>query len=720
MIGFELAPAAVVRVASWPAAALDRLQDPALSELACADGVGAGAAYRAAYAVAIERQRRELAAITVADPRFRCAVAVASPGLARALEAWPRDPPRRNKRARHIETSLLRYLARAIGRTEPAGLWTGVTLARLGTSTATRFRTRPHRVDVAPELGPFRAIFQQICERAPHAERGWFRINPSLRRDGDVWRVAQRWGSGRVAWIELPPTPIWGVLDEHAGDARWSLDELIAALAGTLGTDVAAAAVALARSAGVLVGGLVFPRRFARADEALSAAGELLIGVAGEAWARARAEVMQRCDALAIALAATMDGRAGASAADVLAVGDAVRAAVVGLRTTLALPDAPLPAAMLRVDLIAPVEIDLGRDDVAELAAIVTDWERTESRWSGLRRHRRRVARLFGERMSMGLFEPPQPPASADDDGVPAAGPPFAALVVRPGAAHICGRLRGVSDAPTATHARHAAALQGIGDPLLAWFQRRLARLSDATGIEIVDLVSDAVASPNVTARPAYVPHSLHPWSADELGLDRGAELWRWPTPDTPIVRTRGRRLAAYLFSAATAPLGDPITARLLSTSFSSLADGSEPDSDVGPDTTSQRPRSQTDGGRDMSGASTWLARSECEALSRARGADRFRLWSRLARAHGFPPLVWLARANRTPLLVATHSALAVEAALEGFTGEKLAVEESLEGGWLLAADGGRRAELVLPMYRMHNLWLGPDTAGGTLDAGAR
>ncbi|HEY2510398.1 MAG TPA: hypothetical protein VGI39_06070 [Polyangiaceae bacterium] len=103
MKAFELAPAAVARIAGWPVEALSRLASSRVAELAAGDDE---AEYQAAYAEAIEEERQHLWRTTAADPRFVCAVAVVSPSLASRL-----DRPlslKRNKRARHLESSLYR------------------------------------------------------------------------------------------------------------------------------------------------------------------------------------------------------------------------------------------------------------------------------------------------------------------------------------------------------------------------------------------------------------------------------------------------------------------------------------------------------------------------------------------------------------------------------------------------------------------------------------
>ena len=86
---FDLAPAAVVRVAAWPVEVLEQFAAPDLAaQAASVDAADAAAltAYEEAYQRTLESQRRQLWRVTAGDARFCCALALASPSLASRLQ----------------------------------------------------------------------------------------------------------------------------------------------------------------------------------------------------------------------------------------------------------------------------------------------------------------------------------------------------------------------------------------------------------------------------------------------------------------------------------------------------------------------------------------------------------------------------------------------------------------------------------------------------------
>ena len=190
----ELAPAAVVRVAGFPLAAVAALADPDLAALPRTGAAAAIAAHDAAYTASIARQRAALWAATAADPAFMRALTLCNPALAAAVPA--RRPEGRNKRVRHLETSLYRYLARAVARTEPNGLWSGVALARFAGEDAVS--DAPAEFHVAPDLAPFQALFRGLAERPEYRAAALWKLNPTLTRGADGWLFSAPAGGALV------------------------------------------------------------------------------------------------------------------------------------------------------------------------------------------------------------------------------------------------------------------------------------------------------------------------------------------------------------------------------------------------------------------------------------------------------------------------------------------------------------------------------------------
>jgi hypothetical protein len=496
-------------------------------------------------------------------------------------------------------------------------------------------------------------------------------------------------------------------------------------VAETVGYDGARELVELARAAGVVVSGVGFPGRHADADDALRRAEARLDGVDRARWSACRRRIATDCEQLARALERTLDrDEQGADADAVLATNASVRAAVHALIAESGATDVKIPDSMLRVDLVAAFDIWIGRRDAVELLSVLADWARTERRGGGLQRHPRRVRRLLGRLAGVDLFARDHEPEIEDEkdatEGGASVAPPLGALVIRPtpsGTAWV----RGVSDAPTATHARHAAALAERGDPLLPWFRARFDRLAADAGLEIVDLVADAPVSPNVCSRPEYVARCVRPWSVDDAGLGARARLVRGPHRGALLIDDAGRHRVAFAFTAATAPTRDPIVARLLATSFSPLADG--PPSavrDVAPSSaTRDVARRTTDDGRVVVPARTMLSTTQCRGLATVRGAARFVMWRRLVRTHRWGAIVRVSRAHGEPMLVPTGSPLAIEALFEGFRGEPLVVHEVIDRGWSVDAAGARCVELVVPFARPGNPWRAVDADGGRCDEAA-
>lgn len=399
----ELAPAAVVRIAGFPLARVTDLADTTLAALArdsttdpnCADH------YESAYAASIAVQRATLWTHSAADPAFMRALTLCNPALAGWVPA--ELPARRNKNARHLETSLYRYLARAVARTEPNGLWSGVALAHFG--AADEVREVPAQYHVAPDLAPFQQLFTKLGERPEHRARALWKLNPTLTR-------------GPEGWLFSAPTQ--GALTPRRLRSNPALDAAIAALTELGRFLPATAAAAVARrtplplasahtlldqliAGSVIVGGPAFPRRFTDPWHALTLAGERLLPAEQPAWSSAIAQLHTIADRLAAALSADITApSANTNSTDITAPGATAtaditttnsiditatnstdiaaaiaraqadaRSVLITLADALALPLPEPPRAPLRCDLRAPFAVHFGparRAALTELA----------------------------------------------------------------------------------------------------------------------------------------------------------------------------------------------------------------------------------------------------------------------------------------------------------------------------------------------------------------
>lgn len=742
---FEIAPAAVVRVAAWPVEVLEQFVAPHLAAQAAsvdADDAEALAAYEEAYRHTLESQRRQLWRVTAGDARFCCALALASPSLASRLQDGT-PPVQRNKRTRHLEKSLYRYLARTVARIEPYGLWTGVTLAEFGSEEATVVSARTPQTYFAPELDPFRTLLRTLGQREPYRTRGPYRLNPTLQGlDTQRWCYARRKTDGTLCWRDLPPSPTWQVL--HRGLAALPPDILSVLqqrLAEFVPEQVAETLLEFALERGLLIGGLQLPCYFASPWEALEQAEARLEAPERHVWSAARASIKHTCEQLegyidrVFSEVHTPAAEPGAvtAAEPVLRANTAVCEAIAALAQALSLPSPALPQSVLRCDFAAPFRIQLGRDDRLRLIALLQEWAHLEHQYGTGRRHTlqtRRVLRTCGaghELMAMPMDH------STSEGVIPEyvnsgleLGPPLGALILRPGRgglAHpwVCG----LSNVATATHARHAYYLERIGDPLLPWFRATFRDLQDTCGIEIVDLIHDHPGSPNLLARPRYTDSIVDPWGTTPGALScADAHLVQGPHPAALLLQAGQRHLAVHVFTALVVPPTDVVVERLMATSFNwrtpvpPAGDATSEDAEADTDRPLRRPRLCS--GAILEPRRFLLPDHEVEGLATARGAQRFRLWQRLARSYQWPALLRLTFGSAPALLVPTDSPLALEVAFEGVRAlatnaqgmvvrTPMLVEEVAEGSWLKGACGSYMAELVLPVRRTRHLWQRPN-----------
>lgn len=718
---FVVAPAALVRVPAIELARFEPLRDPALGQAAAAvsdHDRGATEAFERAYDEAIQRERAALWAATARDAHFRCAVALASPSLHERLGDGAM-PARRTKRVRHLETSLLRYLSRAVSRIEPSGLWSGVTIAEFIDEPNTTVAPAPARTAVAPELAPMRAMVQALAARSPYRERGPYRLNPTLQRRASGWTFAQAPIAGRSVWITLPDHPLWAVLQRLlAGRAPASSAQWVQSLSAEMAVGTATAVVSMAIDRGLALGGLNWPGRYRDPWEALRKMAVRLEAEHRRSWIGATARMRRVCARLQRHLDGVLAGdrsddgaRARAASQPVCAAAEQVRATLEGLADELGVPPPEIAAAPLRCDLRMPLRVGLGRDDRAQLIAALADWFALERRYDSLVAHEVRADRHQAQAGAGagGVTAAPREdaPRGAATLTSERGGPPLLAFVVRPAAAGIArGWIRGCSVNPTATHARHAYHLGGRQcDPIERWFRATLAELGRSSGLQMVDLLVPAAGSPNVIARPRYVEPVLDPWAIEPDGPDvAGLALDRGPRPSAVVIRGAGHPIVAHGFSPTPVP-DDVVVRRLLATSFRDESPVARIDPRPGAPTSSAS-------GATLTPPRVELGASEVHALAGSRGAARFLIWSRWVRRHALPTWVRLLISDRPALLIPIDSALALEAAFEGVTPSSggvpttIAVEAMVEGPWWPGVGAAPHlAEIVVPVRRCVHAW---------------
>ncbi|MCA9710830.1 MAG: hypothetical protein KDK70_33620, partial [Myxococcales bacterium] len=716
MEGLQLAPAIVVRVAAWPMAAVtglgaEEVPDPAEGE-----------AFEQAHARALEHDRAHLWARTVEDPRFMRALAVANPELARGLVGRTR-PSSRNKKVRHLETTLYRYLARAVSRTQPGDLWAGATLAGWGPRRRTEAHDRA-RCLVAPDLAPFRALMQALADRAPYPERSPYKLNPTLARQDDgawLWWSAPGREASRQRRL-AGSASVDAILETLATARTWTRPEATRAVAAQLGRALPTVrrTIDTLCDRGVLVGGLAFPRHFADPWQALDRAERLLAPEHAEPWRRARLRLAE----LAAGLAAVLHE---CDAPTVVAAMDAAGAVLEDLGAALDVESLARPRAALRCDVEAPWRIELGPGDARAIehallgflrhqdaeglyevllrAASDRALERPDTR--GIDAITTTAATVGGATTWAAVLADQAPSPAArergeqqqaylDDPGADAwltasgrvRGPSLAAVHLSMLDPALGGGLaiHGLGVDPTAAYARLAPLLDsGAGRTLEGWLRGCHQRLRTHAGVEPVALLYDH-DTPNVLAQPDLWGGVLDPWGVTEGQLpDRGLRLALDPEGQRLVVWADAlpRPLLVHAPTAASPRCDDPCVHALLLSSMHvppltrpdvAIVHGCELES------SRHRARLRLPDGTVTQPRRTVVPRAELEPLLKVRGAARFAAWQRLARRHGWPRLLRLEHGGRLPLLVHRDSPLAVEAAFEGGARMQLLVVEEHVG----------------------------------------
>ncbi|HEY2510397.1 MAG TPA: thiopeptide-type bacteriocin biosynthesis protein [Polyangiaceae bacterium] len=535
---------------------------------------------------------------------------------------------------------------------------------------------------------------------------------------------------------------LWGAL---RGRPPASLDTLAGAVSEAVPAGLARPLVELALDAGLLVGGLTFPARFASPWDALALVERSLEPTERVLFADARAALEAICTRLdantdrafagdpAAALAPCAAGQA------ILTGHDEARAVLHTLAERLDVPVPDLPAAALRCDQSAPFRVRLGARDRHRIAEHLRAWSGVEHAYATSAAWARRARRTLGASLAaQALWEPtgdgapddeapnaakPPPKPAERFDAAPRVetgaagdermelGPPLGAFVLRPGAEGFARPLlRGLSASPTATHARHAYHLAPLGDSLLPWIRAAIVDLEASCGVALADLIHDPPPSPNVLARPVYGDVLVDPWGHAPGALPlEGARLLPGPNDGAVLLEAAGRRVSAQVWTAAMLPRTDAFTQRVLATGFNR-------DALTGPPTAAASGRRCLPDGTVLTPCLVVLAPDETAALLETRGAARFRVWQRLARERVFPPLVRVTAGDASPLLVPRDSPLAVEALFEGLgaeaseAGARIAIEEVVEDGWLEGPSGHHLVELVLPVRRRRHLFAADDS----------
>ena len=304
---------------------------------------------------ALTRQR--LRAV-VERPEVREALFLASPSLTESLPLWQQDPS--SERGQKVERTLIRYFARMAGRPTPFGLCAGYSTGRIGAGTSLVLGPRSEHRRHARLDNDYLSLLVESLLRDPAVRHAvTLRPNSSLYHAGDrIHYVEGRlFETNRARSYELvavEPTDALECVLHHARDgARLAtlVQELVAAdPSGATTSEDAHAFVEEVVGAQILV-----------ADLAPQITGSEPIH-----------DLVRQLETAAPAAARTLDSvREALAALDASPLGVEPKRyhAIAGLLQPLPAPTEL--ARLFQVDLVKPSRIELGREQMAELARVV-------------------------------------------------------------------------------------------------------------------------------------------------------------------------------------------------------------------------------------------------------------------------------------------------------------------------------------------------------------
>lgn len=715
-MNFELSPAAVLRVAGFSLETLAAFGDAELREK------HDGAAFRKARNAVLERERVALYERTAGDERFMKALCFASPSLFERVRRLPARPPERTKRARHLETSLFRYLARGATRTTPSGLWAGVALASFG--DVDRVDAAPPKRVFTPDLAPFARALFELGGRAPYLGLSLYRLNPTLepRAEGGFSFAGRSFGGGTETRIIAgdPAVDRWlgrllGKSGCHTLDA-WSAS-----------ADVPRPILDQLVPGGVFVGGPALPVRFRSAWDALRVAGEALTGEHRQAWLSEMVALRDVADRLE----AEFDALSAVAIAERLAT---ARARLVSFFAKLDVA-VDVPAVPLRCDLGAPFAVTWGARTRASLATALADYQRfwidgASPASSARRAHRRAlVAALAAASLPVGATAelPPGAPDAAlidgwkrsffaETDAVTLSEPgsndaataaPFGCFVARLGPDGV-STIFGVDDNPVRNYAR-LCALFPKNNALEAWLGDALKRFASG-GARLADLAVPFEALPNVLGAPDLGVLRLEPWGVDgpELHGARVVADGASVVLDVPNVG----KLAVLSLASAAVLERDAVAASLAQAGFDERVDPAFRAAAWGAPGESDRarfaPRLRLPSGGVVRPRRTTLTGEPLRRLAAAGRVERTIEWWRLARELGWPEAVSVSIDGAPSLHVPAWSPLGTESLLEGIQHAHSVLVEEPDVTARLSVEGASHvADLVLPFARSPHAYSG-------------
>lgn len=764
------APVGILRAAAWSLDCLNQFGDATLPALAAQATPTAASwqAYVTAYNHVLEQERETLWQLTAADSRFMKALRLSNPIVAQKVNACANPKQPRSKVIRRLENTLYRYLARAVGRTTPNGLWAGVSTIQFGEQPTQEVIATQYAF--SPDLRPFQTLLRSIARQPAYRETALWQINLTLTQPNQaVWHFWQRTEMGRVERRELESNEVIdrllkGLINLNQG----TIAELLAGLQ-PVGLDLAESELRSLLHVfienGLLLGGVDLPNHFDTPWSALALAAQQLHDRHQIIWQQTIEQLKHLCHTLETTI-------------ETITLDEFEQSLTQAATCVIKLADAfevelQLPDPLLHCDLTLPFQVSLDRTQQAMLLETLISYEKhwidCVSPASALRdQQREQIARQLENHGAMplahaqtaiahlpghatlqswasGLIQrstetdaeiktrietwsallaqaplaqsatPKEPQVTlkfGTEHSTPSAKAPFGCLYITPFESFQL-MVRGIDDDPARAFARFWNCVEAKNS-LSTWFQQQLEQLAQQCHLTIAELQSPFEANPNVLARPNFGVPLLDLWSANQdaisligatIGLDAIAGLPCLKLPGVP------QPVVVFWFSAANLNATDPIANALLYTSFQERPIATPASTvPVAMELASPRltPRVCLPEGAMIRPRRTVLRGVRLQEMAQVLPVERYAQWQRLAIEQEWTDLLMLQIDAEPPLLMRRDSPLALEALFKSVRAgtQWLIVEEVVGVPWLMDAHGQHYlSEMAFPFQRSEHGW---------------
>jgi hypothetical protein len=250
-----------------------------------------------AYRAELERASKALDSIT-SDDRFLRALCLASPST---FQQWQNArTASTDRRGRYrLQSTLYRYLMRAIGRATPNGLWAGIALEDMMGEASFPLQLAPAAAvsRVSPALSVLVRGLENLIRRPPWIEELTWRPNPTLKRiNNDFWEFGTFANGSWCVRCIARHAPLDLLVERVSKAERPLIHEIVAALCDGVPDMTPPAArkfIEVWIDTGLLLSNVGLPAFYTNTWEALDAVIETLPQTEKPIWRGCRERLQQ-------------------------------------------------------------------------------------------------------------------------------------------------------------------------------------------------------------------------------------------------------------------------------------------------------------------------------------------------------------------------------------------------------------------------------------------